>query len=150
MRTVFMMLMDMSVSSCPLILAVILLRMLLRRSPKNISLVLWAIVGLRLICPLSVESVLSLSLPTNAVSDTLVSYQSIDGIQGDSLQHTPSRSFPAQETTSAPPQTGNHKEAEGVAETRTVDSTHTITVLLLIWLIGCTAIQDTVFSTTFR
>ena len=139
MRTVFMMLMDMSVSSCPLILAVILLRMLLRRSPKNISLVLWAIVGLRLICPLSVESVLSLSLPTNAVSDTLVSYQSIDGIQGDSLQHTPSRSFPAQETTSAPPQTGNHKEAEGVAETRTVDSTHTITVLLLIWLIGCTA-----------
>ena len=43
MRTVFMMLMDMSVSSCPLILAVILLRMLLRRSPKNISLVLWAI-----------------------------------------------------------------------------------------------------------
>ncbi|MBQ2174015.1 MAG: transcriptional regulator, partial [Alphaproteobacteria bacterium] len=70
MRTVFMMLMDMSVSSCPLILAVILLRMLLRRSPKNISLVLWAIVGLRLICPLSVESVLSLSLPTNAVSDT--------------------------------------------------------------------------------
>ena len=75
MRAVFMMLMDMSVSSCPLILAVIVLRMLLRRSPKNISLVLWAIVGLRLICPLSVESVLSLSLPANAASDTIVSYQ---------------------------------------------------------------------------
>lgn len=53
-------LLNMSVVSSLLILAVIILRLVFKKAPKAIICVLWALVGLRLICPFSFESRLSL------------------------------------------------------------------------------------------
>lgn len=53
-------LLNMSLVASLLIVAVVLLRFVLRKAPKAIICVLWALVGLRLICPFSFESRLSL------------------------------------------------------------------------------------------
>lgn len=60
MNAVFLKLLDMSLDASWLIAAVILLRFALKKSPKWINGILWAIVAIRLICPFSFESPLSL------------------------------------------------------------------------------------------
>ena len=60
MEAVFLKILNMSLSASVLILAVLLLRMILRRAPKWIHCLLFAIVGLRLILPFSLKSILSL------------------------------------------------------------------------------------------
>ena len=60
MEEVFLKLVNMSIAASWLILAVIVLRLLLKKAPKSITLALWAIVAVRLVCPFSFESVLSL------------------------------------------------------------------------------------------
>ena len=64
MEAVFLKLVNMSISAGWLILAVMVLRLLLRKAPKNIRVVLWGLVGFRLICPVSIESMFSL-LPSS-------------------------------------------------------------------------------------
>ena len=60
MDAVFLKLLNMSLTASWLCLAVLILRLLLKRAPKAISCALWALVGLRLLFPFSLESVLSL------------------------------------------------------------------------------------------
>lgn len=52
MERIFLRLVSMSMSAGWLVLAVVLLRQLLRRSPRRIVCLLWALVALRLLCPL--------------------------------------------------------------------------------------------------
>ncbi|MBE6590833.1 MAG: M56 family metallopeptidase [Ruminococcaceae bacterium] len=66
MIDVFVKLFNMSISASYLVLAVLLLRLLLKKAPKWINLVLWSTVAVRLISPFSFESVLSL-LPVSEV-----------------------------------------------------------------------------------
>lgn len=61
---------NMSINAVWIILAVIVLRFLLKKAPKYINLVMWGLVGLRLVCPFTFESVLSLipseeTIPSN-------------------------------------------------------------------------------------
>ena len=63
MEMVFIRLLNMSISASWLILAVVLLRRILKGAPKWIRCILWGLVALRLIFPVSVESIFSL-LPT--------------------------------------------------------------------------------------
>ena len=60
MTQVFLYLANQSITAGYLILAVLLLRLLLRRVPKDLLLWLWIPVGLRLILPVSLKSALSL------------------------------------------------------------------------------------------
>ena len=60
MAEIFQKALNMSIAAGWLILAVIALRLLLRRAPKRFRLLLWAVVGLRLALPWSIESALSL------------------------------------------------------------------------------------------
>ena len=60
MAEVFQKVLNMSIAASWLILAVIVLRFLLKRAPKRYTLLLWAVVGLRLALPWSIESALSL------------------------------------------------------------------------------------------
>ena len=60
MDAVFLRLLNMSMTASWLCLAVLLVRLLLKKAPKAISCALWALVGLRLLFPFSLESVLSL------------------------------------------------------------------------------------------
>ena len=60
MDAVFLKLLNLSLTASWLCLAVLLVRLLLKKAPKAISCALWALVGLRLLFPFSIESVLSL------------------------------------------------------------------------------------------
>lgn len=60
MGNLFLKLLNMSIAASWLILAVVLLRLLLKKAPKWIVILLWGIVALRLVVPFSFESALSL------------------------------------------------------------------------------------------
>lgn len=60
METIFLKVLNQSISAGWLILAVCLLRLVFRRMPRWIVCLLWGIVGIRLICPFTFESVFSL------------------------------------------------------------------------------------------
>ena len=66
-EAVFLRLLNMSITASWIVLAVVILRLLLRRAPKAVFVVCWAMVGVRLICPLSFESALSLIPSTETV-----------------------------------------------------------------------------------
>lgn len=60
MNAVFIKLLNMSITASWLVLAVIILRFLLKKAPKWIRGILWGFVAIRLICPFSLESIFSL------------------------------------------------------------------------------------------
>ncbi len=59
MEAVFLKLLNMSITASWLVFAVFLLRILFQKAPKFVSMLLWALVGIRLVCPFSLKSVLS-------------------------------------------------------------------------------------------
>ncbi len=59
MNALFLKLLNMSAAGSVLILAVVVLRALLSRAPRWIICVMWALVAVRLVCPLSIASPLS-------------------------------------------------------------------------------------------
>lgn len=68
MSDIFLKIVNMSISAGWIILAIILLRILLKKAPKWINCILWSIVGLRLVMPFSLESVFSLIPSTETIS----------------------------------------------------------------------------------
>ncbi|MBR4703725.1 MAG: hypothetical protein IKO91_07755 [Oscillospiraceae bacterium] len=60
MSAVFLKILNMGISAGWLILAAVLVRFLLKKAPKWIACLLWALAAVRLLCPLSPESALSL------------------------------------------------------------------------------------------
>lgn len=60
MTKIFLHMVNMSISAGWIVIAVILLRLLLKKAPKWITVLLWGIVAVKLICPFSFESTLSL------------------------------------------------------------------------------------------
>ena len=69
METLFLKLVNLSLSAGWLVLAVLVLRLVFRRAPRWIFCLLWGLVALRLACPFSIESALSL-LPSAQVVPT--------------------------------------------------------------------------------
>ena len=60
MSEAFLKIVNMSISAGWLVLAVLALRLILKKSPKWVNVLLWGIVAVRLVCPFSLESALSL------------------------------------------------------------------------------------------
>ena len=60
METIFLRILNMSVTASYVILAVLALRLLLKKAPKRFSYLLWSAVGFRLCCPVSFAAALSL------------------------------------------------------------------------------------------
>lgn len=60
MNGIFLRIINMSISASWLVLAVLALRLLLKKAPKWVRVLLWGIVAVRLVCPFSIESPLSL------------------------------------------------------------------------------------------
>jgi len=60
MSGIFLCVVNMSIAASWIVLAVLLLRWVLRGAPKWITMLLWGIVAVRLICPISIESAVSL------------------------------------------------------------------------------------------
>lgn len=63
MTELFLQVVNLSISASWLIAAVLVLRLLLKKAPRWITVLLWGLVAVRLVCPFSIESALSL-LPT--------------------------------------------------------------------------------------
>lgn len=77
---VFLKILNMSISASWLALVVMLMRLLLKKAPKAWMVAMWALVGLRLLLPFSIESPLSL-LPSAETVPPQVLSESIPGIQ---------------------------------------------------------------------
>lgn len=60
MESIFISVLNMSITGSYVILAVMLIRLLLGRAPRKYSYLLWSVVGFRLCCPVTFESVFSL------------------------------------------------------------------------------------------
>lgn len=80
MSAVFVRLVNMSISASYLVLAVIALRLLLKRAPKWLTCLLWALVAVRLVCPFSLESTLSL-IPSAQTIPPRIEYAQNPAIQ---------------------------------------------------------------------
>ncbi|MBQ7933314.1 MAG: hypothetical protein IJ327_00800 [Lachnospiraceae bacterium] len=60
MEKLFLTMLNMSITGSYVILAVLLVRLLLSKAPKKYSYLLWSVVGFRLCCPVSFQSIFSL------------------------------------------------------------------------------------------
>lgn len=75
MDDVFLKIVNLSISASWLILAVLVLRVVLKKAPKWVMPLLWGVVALRLVCLFSIESALSLipsaeTIPSEIVTET--------------------------------------------------------------------------------
>ncbi len=74
MAAVFLKLLNLSISASWLVLAVLVLRLVSKRSPKWMNVLLWGIVALRLMLPFSIESALSLIPSAETLSPEIVRF----------------------------------------------------------------------------
>lgn len=74
MAAVFLKLLNLSISASWLVLAVLVLRLISKRSPKWVNVLLWGIVALRLVLPFSIESAVSLIPSAETVSPAAVQF----------------------------------------------------------------------------
>ena len=75
MDAIFLKIVNMSISACWIVLAIILLRVVLKKAPKWINCVLWGIAGLRLVMPFSFESIFSLIPSTQTLPQEVLRYE---------------------------------------------------------------------------
>ena len=81
MQALFLELVRLSLTGSVFALAVMALRLLLRKAPKWLLCLLWGVVALRLICPISLES--SFSLMPDALSSGQVLQEVGSGYVGE-------------------------------------------------------------------
>ena len=72
MNELFLKIINMSISASWLVLVVLLLRLLFKKALKWVNVLLWGIVAVRLICPFSFESALSLIPSAETISPTIM------------------------------------------------------------------------------
>ena len=88
METVFLKLVNLSITASWLVLAVLLMRLVFRKAPRWVFCLLWGLVALRLICPISIESTFSLipsaePLPQDIIYTAAPKIQSGVGVLDD-------------------------------------------------------------------
>ncbi len=85
MDALFLRILNMSIAASWVILAVVLLRLALRKAPKWVSCLLWVLVGLRLLIPFSIESMFSIlpsaeTIPLAVIQPSVPSFQLNSGV----------------------------------------------------------------------
>jgi beta-lactamase regulating signal transducer with metallopeptidase domain len=126
MSTVFLKILNLSYSASWLILAVVIVRLLLKKAPKWINCLLWALVAVRLILPFSLESAMSL-LPSGEVVPENIQATDVPHIE-TGINVVNSAVNPVMEETFAP------ASANSVNPMQVV-----VTVLCIAWVIGILA-----------
>lgn len=94
MNEIFLKVINMSISSGWLILAVLMLRLFLKKTPKWVNVLLWGIVAIRLICPFTIESSVSM-IPDSVGNGELVSEWMDDYIGNVDIHHPDSAYYDA-------------------------------------------------------
>ncbi len=72
MSGIFLKIVNMSISASYLVLAVMLLRLILKKAPKWVSVLLWGFVAVRLLCPISFESIFSVIPSAEVISPEIM------------------------------------------------------------------------------
>jgi len=83
MTNLFLKLVNMSIAAGILILAVAIARHILTKAPKNIIYILWGMVAIRLLCPVSIESSFSLIPRVVSTRQVTASISETDSMLGD-------------------------------------------------------------------
>lgn len=133
MEGIFLNFLNRSIIAGYLVLGILALRWIFRKAPRSFWLLAWAMVGLRLLCPIQIESVLSLVPNPAPISHTAV-------IQ---VQEQPSYSAPILEPVEAPLANEAHKAPGSAVPTaapapeKKVDSHQMILKIGgVVWLLG--------------
>lgn len=118
METVFLKLLNMSITGSVMILAVIAARLLLKRAPRWSICLLWGLVALRLICPVTIRSNLSLIHNSEPITQEVISEQLplvpiiAEPIEHEIVNDTPEMTVIPQQTVEVVPK----KQAPNVLE----------------------------------
>lgn len=88
MSSLFLKIVNMSFAASWLILAVVLLRVVLREAPKWINVLLWGAVAIRLLCPITIENNLSMVPSAEVFPNEVVSGPSFDVNTGFNIVDT--------------------------------------------------------------
>ena len=123
MSDLFLKIVNMSISASWLVLVVLLLRFALKKAPKWINVLLWGIVAVRLICPFSIESALSLIPSAETIPSEVLSGPSFDVQTGIAPIDTQINSY-----------LGDHY-FEGVTVPAD-NGFHVMTAFAIVWVIG--------------
>lgn len=128
MTALFLKLVNMSITASWLVGAVVLLRLVLKKAPKALLCSLWALVALRLICPFSLESSLSLVPQQEPIS--------VQALQPEPMKPSPHVEYKMEEYTTP---AGEVHWSEPVMAVNHVDTPFSALLphyLCAIWLVG--------------
>lgn len=105
MEAIFVSILNMSIVSCIVVAAVTLIRLILRKAPKAFFCILWALVGLRLICPLTFQSPVCLVPDTQPIIEEAFFQEtvSVKVTQPDKKDETSEKQTPEINEQSEPP-----------------------------------------------
>lgn len=140
MYDVFTKLLNMSLTAGILALAVMSIRLLLKRVPKKYICILWALVALRLICPISISSSLSVF---NLINSNSNSTGQIEYFQYNGKSEKPSLVFDV-------PALVNDNTSPDSMTIGTHTSDLYLPSIMNIWLIGTTVMLVYAFVSYFR
>lgn len=143
MGAVFLTLLYMSLAASALVVVVVVLRLLLKRAPKAIHCALWAMVALRLLLPVSVESSFSL-IPQDVADRELLTEWQDDYVGEVTIIHDVSTSYDAAIAAGREPFADGEGGYYVVTAPDRLDAPDTVETAVLpilgwVWLAGCAA-----------
>ncbi len=140
MNVLFLKIINMSISASWLVIAVLILRLVLKKAPKWINVLLWGIVAVRLICPFSFESTVSL-IPDSIGNGDFVSKWMDDYIGDIDIHHPASVSYDAAISAGREPVSDGEDgyyivtKHDQLGEPDTVENT-VMPILSVVWVAG--------------
>lgn len=148
LKNIFVYLLHNSIAVCVVILTVFAVRLFLRRAPKKYSYILWAIVGIYLLCPIRLSSPISIYSLINNVSDTFLEHHSLplnaknfadkNKTYNEKNQKTKDSNKSKFDNVSSTNKNQKTKQNQNnTAGTENISQSLTVTTTAYIWLFGC-------------
>ena len=167
MENIFLHLLNMSLTAGLLVVAVVLLRLVFHKAPRWIHCLLWALVAVRLLCPFTLESNLSLMPDTeaaisavqDAVTETPAPNQSVVTLpeSDGSVADTPTANDPVVTPPAilVPPTSGEPTIPESSVSAATPEASVdpwqvVVSVATYVWLAGVALLAVYAVATTLR
>lgn len=129
MSGLFLSVLNRSIAASWLVLAVLLLRFVLKKAPKWIPIVLWGMVAFRLLCPFTIENPLSLIPHGQTIPDRVISDYSPDVQTAIIPENNPTKEYPEGGYSDYP------DSSEG-AVPHADNGRNVMTVVAMVWMAG--------------